>query len=838
MRFIALALLVLATAGAKLLASEAARPVDFARDVRPILESHCFDCHSGTEAESDLRLDLARSALDGGNSGPAVVPGKADESLLFLRVNTSVQDERMPPIDGGDPLSAEELAVIRHWIDQGAKVPQDETAAQARRTSDHWAFQPVVRPSADHLLGEWSSTRTARTPLTNPIDAFIAAKCYENNIAPSAEADRVTLIRRLSFDLRGLPPSVEEVDAFVADDRADVYEQLVERLLESPQYGERWARHWLDQARYADSEGYTNDVPRSIWPWRDWVIAALNRDQPFDEFIIDQIAGDLRPNPTVDQTVATGFHRNTQHNREGGSDPEQYRVERLADRVSTTADVLLGLTMGCARCHDHKFDPISQREFYQLYAFFDNSDEPEYRILTPEQRQQREELQQQIAALEKERHELEQRLREQLPKRTVLEPTTATSPGGATLQTQADHSLFVSDEQKKQLEATLLESDAGYVALRKQLDELRGREKQLVEGAPSTLVVQELAEPRTTYIHLRGDFLSRGRQVQPGTPAVLPPLTIAGERPTRMDLARWLVSPKNPLTPRVTVNRLWQAYFGRGLVETDNDFGTQGIQPTHRDLLDWLAAEFVAGGWSLKHMHRLILTSATYRQSSSARPELNEIDPRNLLLARQSRHRLEAEVVRDAALAASGLLSLKIGGASVYPPQPEGVLDSDRTWNVSTGEDRYRRGMYTYFWRTAPYPFLKAFDAPDSNTACTRRDRTNTPLQALMLLNDEVFVEAAQGLAARVLADQSLADDNARLERAFRLCISREPGESEIRRLGELLTAERAALPDDAAMPVTPAVERFPSGASRKERVAWTSVARALLNVDEFITRE
>ena len=733
--------------------------------------------------------------------------------------------------------------MIRRWIDQGAKVPDDEAALhRATQFSDHWAFQPIVAACAAKGSrfrvqgsggGHWDwQFRLMRLLLRSCLSI--------EHRAIDAEADRVTLIRRLSFDLRGLPPSVEEVDAFVADEGADAYQQLVEHMLESPQYGERWARHWLDQARYADSDGYS-DGPRSIWPWRDWVIAALNRDQPFDEFIIDQIAGDLRPGATVDQIVATGFHRNTQHNREGGSDPEQYRVERIADRVSTTSDVLLGLTMGCARCHDHKSDPISQREFYEFFAFFDSSDEPEYYFLLAEQQQSRQQL---IESIDELHQQFEQCKADLLEVEPTWEQRLANTPDlppkiQQILATPTDQRTA---DQREQLQSAYLELDPEYVEFHTKLEGLRDEDKKMTDSVPSTLIVKELAEPRTTYIHLRGDFLSRGRTVLPGTPAVLPPLTVAGERPTRMDLARWLVSPENPLTPRVTVNRLWQAYFGRGLVETDNDFGTEGIPPTHPELLDWLAVEFVSSGWSLKHMHRLIVTSATYRQSSSARPELHEIDPRNLLLARQSRHRLEAEVMRDAALAASGLLSLKIGGASVHPPQPDGVFEFwdnlSFKWNVSTGEDRYRRGMYTYFWRNAPYPFLKAFNAPDASTACTRRDRTNTPLQALMLLNDEAFVEAAQGLAARVLAEESLTDDEARIEQAFRLCVSRKPSQRELERLGTLLAAERDALPDNAAMLATPAVERFPASTTNKERVAWTSVARALLNVDEFITRE
>ncbi len=1002
---------------------DAAPPVDFVRDVRPILQKHCFDCHAGEDAESGLRLDLARGALEGGNSGPAVVPGKPDGSLLVRKVSAENADDRMPPSDSGPALSAAEVAVIRTWVKEGAPLPVGQgDEAPTRKRSDHWSFQPLVRPDPPSVAnGQWPR---------NPIDPFILQELEQKKLSPAAEADRVTLVRRLSLDLLGLPPSPQEVDAFVLDNRADALDRLVDRLLASPHYGERWARHWLDQARYADSDGYTNDVPRTIWPWRDWVIAALNANQPFDQFVIDQIAGDLRPQATDQQIVATGFHRNTQHNREGGSDPEQYRVERIADRVSTTGEVILGLTIGCARCHDHKFDPISQREFFQLYAFFDDCQEAEHRVLSPRELEKRQSIQAEIAALQRRMQQAtedhaaaqsdwEQRLLRSQPKWTVLDAAKFVSESGATIAKQDDGSLFVSgaipiadsyrveaavpldrvtavrlevltddrlprrgpglkpdgnfilselqlkwlnDEPgklqpapiaaavadhaqdgfpvehaidgredtgwaidaepadgglnqdrvaifflkdnapagNKQLRSQLVQQFKGagsfqigrfrlsvtdapreaidfvaaesllsamrapdanrteaqrnavksiylrtvpeLTALTKQLDDLHNAENRLVKRAPKTLVLEAPRQPRKTHVHLRGDFRSPGRVVRAGTPAVLPALHKSQALPTRMDLAKWLVSAENPLTARVTVNRLWQAYFGRGLVETDNDFGTQGSRPSHPRLLDWLAGELVASGWDLKHMHRLIVTSATYRQSSVVRREVDAADPRNVLLARQSRLRLEAEIVRDSALAAGGLLSTKIGGPSVFPPQPEGVMNltlaADRKWEVSSGEDRYRRGLYTYFWRNAPHPFLKAFDAPDSNTACTRRARTNTPLQALMLLNDEAFVEAAEGLAARVLSQEHRTDDPSRLTAAFELCVAHKPSPRELSRLGSLLDQERARLADDVELPSAPAASRFPAQASAKERAAWTSVARAMLNVNEFMTRE
>jgi hypothetical protein len=1002
-----------------------AGPIDFARDVRPILEKHCFDCHSSDYAESDLRLDMATTILDGGNSGPAVVPGKSDKSLLILRATAADGHDPMPPEGEGEPLNEQQIAILREWINQGAKVPSGEQPVAAeRKTSDHWSFQPIVRPALPDVQDHtWVQT---------PIDSFVLARLESQGIVPSPETDRTTLIRRLSLDLRGLPPSPEEVDEFLRDQSPDEYAALVDRFLASPQYGERWARHWLDQARYADSDGYTNDVPRSIWKYRDWVIDALNADVPFDEFTIDQIAGDLRPEATDAQIIATGFHRNTQHNREGGSDPEQYRVERVVDRLNTTGEVFLGLTIGCARCHDHKYDPVSQREFYQLYAFFDSCDEPTYPVWTPEKREQQAGLKKQVAAAEQ---ELKQYDNSQTPRQaewerqlartsavqwTVLDPDQYESTDGATITklddrsllvggkipggdtylvsaiapianvtgvrlealthdslpsrgpgltshgnfvlyefrvtarpdgqqdetplsivaAAADHSqqgfpiadaidddletgwainvakgegslnvdrtaLFVLEDpvvhssgirlafvmeqdhpgpppyqigrfrlavtdapaatllqadispkiqeilalpeqqrtadQKQTLATEFRKNDSKRLKLAAALDKLKAQEKALVDSVPTTLVMRQRTTPRTTYVHLRGDFLSKGRQVYSNVPAVLPPLGCEVDNPSRMDLARWLVRRDNPLTARVIVNRVWQAYFGLGLVETDNDFGTQGSPPTHPELLDWLADEFVTQGWSLKGLHRLIVTSAVYRQSSLARADLVDVDPRNRLLARQSRFRLEAEIIRDSALAAAGLLSDKIGGPSVFPPQPAGVMtltrNPNRQWSVSQGDDRYRRGLYTYFWRSTPYPFLKAFDAPDSNATCTRRDRSNTPLQALMLLNDEVFYEAAQGLAARLLA-KDLTDDSARIRRAFRLCLVREPGTKELQTLLDLLHAERANTATDSRPFKTPALDRAPKDVSATEIIAWTAVTRALLNLDEFITRE
>jgi mono/diheme cytochrome c family protein len=1000
--------------------------IDYTLHVRPIFARHCFRCHGPDEQRSGLRLDTARAALKGGASGAAIVPGKSGESLLVHAITGSGDAERMPP--EGKLLSAADAAIVRKWIDAGAKLPEvDVEEGAVGGKSKHWSFQPVVRYRPPDVKN--------RAAVRNPIDQFIVAKLESQGIAPSAEADRETLIRRLSFDLTGLPPSNSEVDEFLTDSRPDAYERLVDRLLASPHYGERWGRHWLDQARYADSNGFTIDGPRSIWMYRDWVVNALNRDMPFDQFAIEQIAGDLLENPTNEQLVATGFHRNTLINQEGGTDPEQFRVEAVVDRVNTTGSVFLGLTIGCAQCHTHKYDPITHREYYQLFAFLNNADEPTLLSPTPEQARQHEALKAELAAAEKQlrehdaaqaarQAEWENRYAGRLDSTwTVLDPIEFSAAGGAPITKMADQSLlvvggdvpatdtytvkadtllagitavrveilthdtlpkrgpglsengnfnlsefalaaatlkqndagevtvgeskpvaiakayadnadntgpielaldgnqktgwtvvvtpgvpnedrmaiFVASEdiggesgtrltftlshqtdllrgsfgrfqlsvtnasrealaleektralaaiprdkrtkaEQDQLTAEFRKTDSARTPLAAKVDELKQRERKLVGTISTTMIMRERSSPRETFVHIRGDFLRKGQLVKPAVPAVLPPLSVEVKNPTRLDLARWLVDPKNPLTPRVTVNRLWQQYFGVGLVETENDFGTQGTPPTHPELLDWLASEFIEQGWRLKAMHRLMVTSATYRQSSHTRTDLVQLDPRNKLLARQARVRFEAETIRDAALAASGLLSRKIGGPSVHPPQPPGIYrftQQDKQWKESQGEDRYRRGMYTYFWRSSPYPFLMTFDAPGGNVTCTRRIRSNTPLQALTLANDVAFVEIAQGLALRVLTEETSSDERARLEYAFRLCLARRPTSLEIHRLSQYLASQLRSFKASPEEAKAAAPAKLPEGADVAQAAAWTAVSRVLLNLDEFITRE
>jgi hypothetical protein len=691
--------------------SASAADVDFNRDVQPILASSCLACH-GFDAESreaGLRLDDAEAATAELDSGMrAIVPGDLAASELIARIESDDPDVMMPPPKSGHGLTPEQKQVLRDWIAAGAAFAK------------HWAFVPPEVVPLPQVAD-----------VEHPIDRFIAKRLGKAGFDFSPEAPPETLLRRVHLDLTGLPPTLAELDAFLDDWSVNpdaAYEAAVDRLLASPHYGERMARWWLDMARYADSNGYSIDGPREIWAWRDWVIAAFNSDMPFDHFTIEQLAGDLLPEATLSQQLATGFHRNTGINQEGGIDKEQFRIDSVFDRVATTGVVWLGLSIGCAQCHDHKFDPVSQEDYYQLFAFFNDQDEPKLTLA-----------------------------RDALP---------------------FPESLPESTDPEKPAKTT-------------------------------SLVLSERAEPRSTTVFIQGDFTRPADQVSPDTPEVLPPLDsvslpAAGDAntatPSRLDLARWLVSPTNPLTSRVLVNRIWQRLFGTGLVATDNDFGLMGTPPSHPELLDWLAIELVHQGWSLKELHRLIVTSRTYRQSSMATPNLETIDPANRLLARQQRLRLDAEIVRDVGLTASGLLAPQLGGPPVFPPIPAGATALNqvkRNWNTSTGPDRYRRGLYTFLYRATPPPSLSVFDAPPGITACTQRNRSNTPLQALALLNDEAFVEMAEALAAAIEADG--------LTPGFRRCTGRQPDADELTVLEQLTPLE---------------------------------AARVLLNLDETITRE
>ncbi len=804
----------------------------FRETVRPIIENRCLACHNQKVRSSGLSLESRPEVLTGGNRGPAVLPGDSEQSRLILALAHS-SDLNMPP---GGKLPDAEIQALRQWVALGA--PWDESADSGQ--GGHWSFQPVRRPAPPQV----SDARWVRSP----VDNFILRQLEEEGLEPSPEASRITLLRRLSLDLLGLPPSPDAVDRFLADTRPGAYERLVERLLASPHYGERWGRHWLDVARYADSDGFS-DGPRQIWMYRDWVVRSLNQDLPFDRFATQQLAGDLVPDAPKEQIVATGFHRNTLLNLEGGIDVEQYRVERVVDRVETTGAAFLGLTVGCARCHDHKYDPVSQKEFFQLYSFFNNIEErspeleetdrprhwPFLEFGTDREFARRDIIRSQLALLEKELKTYEKDLLDRLPQwEQELDPERRRE---FPLEIQRILALPAEERNEIQLKTLHLlykEQDLGFSTRKAGIDSLKQAEPKL----RSTLVMKELPEPREAYVHLGGEFTRRGDPVRPDVPAVLPPLD-ARSRPDRLDLARWLVDPEHPLTARVTVNRIWQRYFGTGLVETENDFGIQGAHPSHPALLDWLASELIRRRWSLKAMHRLIVTSSTYRQSSRHREDASKVDPDNRLLARQHRLRLESEVVRDVCLSASGLWNRTVGGPPVFPPQPQGssrLGHSKREWVASQGEDRYRRGLYTHFWRSTPHPALMVFDSPNGITTCTRRSRSTSPLQALTLLNDEAFYEFAQGLARRVLREGP-DQDSERIGYTFRVCLSRMPSAEETTQLKRFLDHQRSDLarhPQEARSLFSLDSE----DEDPQELAAWTLLSSVLLNLDEFITRE
>ncbi|RBP36055.1 cytochrome c [Roseimicrobium gellanilyticum] len=988
---------------------------DFTTEVRPILSRYCFKCHGPDEKtrKGGLRLDLRDETLKPAKTGDiAIVPHQPDKSALVARIETHDPDEIMPPPDSKMTITAEQKEILKRWVAGGAEYKQ------------HWAFikpQQVRPPKAGNGMPE----------AANPIDAFIRAKLKDQGFAPSPPADAVTLVRRLYLDLIGLPPKPEEVDAFVqaaSRDQEAAIQTTVDALLASPQYGERWARRWLDLARYADTNGYEKDRERSIWSYRDWVVRALNADMPFDEFTIEQVAGDMLPAATVDQRIATGFHRNTMLNEEGGIDPLEFRYYAMADRVATTGTTWLGLTLGCAQCHTHKYDPVTHVEYFQIMAFLNNADEPDLNLPVqeePEAKQKRlEQLAQQTAALptkwpgeKSDSAEIRRLLAEvafqrwlekmrgdkvdwqvlrptgmktnmphltQLPDGSVLgsgditksdtyelkfRPSTqgitairlealphpslpdhgpglayyegpkgdffmgefqVTTNGKAVKinrasetyarnnfggpntpavsamaavdgdpQTgwscakrpgEANEAVFVFEKPLEgteeisvkmlfgrhyacslgrfrisvtthasgaeargiphKLEPLLAIPDAALKpAQRNQLrthflmnapevagaaDTIRALRKPSV--APVSLVMRErpASNPRTTYLYNRGEYTQPQEQVKAEVLSVLNPLPKEAPR-NRLAFARWLVSPENPLTARVTVNRQWEILFGRGLVKTSQDFGFQGEVPSHPELLDWLAVEFMKQGWSLKKLHRLIVTSATYQQSSQVTPELLAKDAENKWLARASRPRVEAEIVRDSVLYASGLLSLKMGGPGVYPPQPDGVVDiayGKSTWEASSGDDRHRRSLYTFLKRTAPFAMSTTFDAPSGEACVARRDVSNTPLQALTLLNDIFMVEATQSLGA--LASQQPGTDEAKLQFMFRRVLCRQAGADEVAALIEYLEAQRKRIRSGE---LDAAVISGNKDAREIDRAAWTLLGRALFNLDEFVTK-
>ncbi|MEW6304128.1 MAG: DUF1553 domain-containing protein [Verrucomicrobiota bacterium] len=1008
----------------------AARTVDFSKDIQPLFAQNCYECHGPKKQEANFRLDSKSVTLRGGDLGVAVVPGNSAQSLLIHLVGGLKGDLVMPA--RGPRLSAEQIGLLRAWIDQGAPWPDGPDPGKTADKRDHWAFKAPVRPA----VPEVKNKRWVR----NEIDNFVLARLEKERLKPSTEADRVTLIRRLSLDLVGLPPTIAEVDAFVNDRSERAYEALVERLLASPHYGERWGRHWLDAARYADSNGYEKDAKRSIWPYRDYVIHAFNRDLPFDKFTIEQLAGDLLPKPTQDQFVATGFLRNSMMNQEGGIEPEQFRIEAMIDRMDAVGRAWLGLTIACAQCHNHKYDPISQKEYYQLFAFLNNDNEPFLEVPTPEEQKQRDGILAKVRAIEdkamreakelpkklaeweaqvagaagdwlvldpKEWHNfatkyekqfdssllgggdvkpgavtrvwvdtpltnitgfrLEALLHDNLPYRgpgliakggfllkefTVeayaanqpsvtnkikfrravasmeapgfsitnaidgniekggwtsaivplrknteqravfeCEEPIAGFPGGTRLQftlyqkhsngdghsgapdkesgldchtlgrfrlsattnaaplevdplTAAQRKLLSVDagkrtpEQKRALFDVFRFHDPAFAKLNQDID-------NVLTNWPYTALSLGLAERTTmrpTRIFKRGDWQQQLDAVSPDVPAALHPFPKDAPR-NRLGFAQWLVDRRSPTTARVIVNRIWQSYFGQGLVTTPEDFGTRVDTPSHPELLDWLACEFMARGWSFKEMHRLITQSATYRQSSRVTPALYAEDAYNRWLARGPRFRVEAEIVQDIALYASGLLNPKIGGPSVYPPIPGNVADQvygGFKWPESDGDDRYRRGMYTFWKRALPFPSLLAFDAPPAETSCTRRVRSNTPLQALTTLNEPTFVDAAKAMGLRVMREGG-PDERSRAIYAFRLCTGRTPTEKELKPLLDFWYQQYFHFEERTADALTVALgdpKTVPPDMNIHKAAAWAMVSRAILNLDETITKE
>lgn len=830
----------------------AAHQIDFEKAVQPIFVKHCQDCHGPDAREGGLRLTTRKNILLRNDSGePAVVVGKSELSVLIHRVSSHDEEEQMPPADSGERLSKKEIQTLKQWIDQGANWPTESEAPK------HWAYVPPVKSTPPVLKG--------RVRVHNPIDAFVVEKLNQQTTAlkQSPPATPARLLRRVSLDLIGLPPTPEAVIAFEKDPSPEAYEKYVDALLQSPRYGEKWARQWLDLARYADSNGFQADQLREMWLYRDWVIKSLNQDLPFDRFTIEQIAGDLLPKPTIEQKIATGFHRCTTCNVEAGVDPEENRVNQIFDRVNTTGLVWLGTTFECAQCHNHKYDPFTQQDYYQIFAFYNNTplevkqlgksvtfDFTGPKLALPlhkdEQKKKDELINQRVATQSKlnlRQKELNQSLSQwEETMLALLENSKENSKVPEAVQkilhTQSEKRT---KKQTKQLTEFQQQQDKTYEDLQTELNRIR---KELKAFDPDTsLVMVEMPQPRMTNIFKRGNFLSKGANVTPQTPDALHPLKTKGQA-DRLALAKWLVARENPLVARVTVNRWWSQFFGHGIVRTQEDFGRQGDPPTHPELLDWLAVEFMDHHWSMKHLHKMIVMSATYQQSSKVTPALLEADPYNRLYTRGPRLRLAAENIRDNALAISGLLTTKMGGPPIYPPQPKGlwrhVGRNAPKYRTSTSEDRFRRGVYVVWRRSAPYPSFTNFDAPDRGACVINRSRTNTPLQALTLLNDPAYIEIGVGLAKR-LATKGLSanlSDRERVAYAFRLCVSRKPTQAEVDHLTKVFQQELKYFQEhpQTAQKLISADHR-PEGVGATRMAAWFYIANILLNLDETITK-
>jgi hypothetical protein len=806
------------------------RVIEFNRDIRPILSNNCFACHGPDQnkRKADLRLDTEQGALADLGGYHAVVRGKPVESELYRKITADDPAERMPPKKFGKTLSKRQIALLKRWIEQGA------------RWQKHWSLIAPKRPPLPEVR--------ARDWPYKAIDRFILAPLDQEGLEPSPEADRRTLLRRLSFDLIGLPPTPEEMDAFLADSSPAAYEKVVDRLLASPHFGERMAVFWLDLVRYGDTGGYHSDNDRDVYLYRDYVIQAFNANMRFDQFTIEQLAGDLLRDATRNQKIASGYNRLLLTTEEGGAQPKEYAAKYAADRVRNASSVWLGATMGCAECHDHKFDPYKTREFYRFAAFFaDIKEKPVGRqdqtpMPTKPQETRLQQLETAMAPLQKvlatqtaELDKAQAAWEESARKAKKLPPNIAAilavEPGKRT------------DPQRQALAAYYRSIAPLLHTTRQQLAGLGRQKAALVKSIPTTLISMA-GPPRVMRVLPRGNWLDdSGAIVTPGVPASLPPLAVKDRRATRLDLAQWLVASEHPMVARVFVNRLWKLAFGQGLVKTLEDFGSQGAWPSHPELLDWLAVEFRESGWDVKHMIKLLVMSRTYRQSSSASAQVRQRDPYNQLLARQDRFRLDAEMVRDNALAVSGLLSRKIGGPSVKPYQPAGYWAflnfPQRTYQKDTGPDQYRRGLYTYVQRTFPHPSLLAFDAPSREECTVERPRSNTPQQALVLLNDPSYVEAARTLAERMLRQGSAAAQ--RIQFAFRRVLCRPARAAEMKLLEALYhkhLAQYQAAPKAAAALLAVGDRPAPKDMDTAELAAWTSVARVVLNLYETITRD
>jgi hypothetical protein len=795
----------------------AAEAILFNRDVRPILAENCFPCHGPDSAarKAGLRLDQRQSAVKHG----AFVPGKPDESELISRVFSDDPAERMPPRASHKTLTPSQKERLRRWIAAGAEYQPS------------WSLIAPVRPQPPAVKNPaW---------VRNPIDAFVLAALDERGLPPAAEADRRTLARRLSLDLTGLPPAPAEVEALVNDPSPAAYENLVDRLLASKRWGEHRARYWLDAARYADTHGIHFDNYREMWSYRDWVIEAFNRNEPFDRFTIEQLAGDLLPEPTLEQRVATGFNRCNITTNEGGVIGEEYLVLYARDRTETTARVWLGLTAGCAVCHDHKFDPLSQKEFYQMSAFFNNTtqaamdgnvkDTPPTVFVPAEADRGR------WPALEKDLADARRQLEER--KKIVRADFDR--------RLAAVAAVGLSDAERNELFDGWLPDDRPYGELTARVAALEPEQAAVQARGTAAHVMQERNEPATAFVLYRGEYDKRREPVAAATPALLPPMPADLPR-NRLGLARWLLRPEQPLTARVTVNRFWQEVFGMGLVRTAEDFGVNGEMPSHGELLDWLAVEFRESGWDVKKLFRLLVTSAAYRQASVATPEKLEKDPPNRLLSRGPRFRMDAEMVRDYALAASGLMAPKIGGPSVKPYQPDGVWEAvammesnTRYYKQDEGENLYRRSMYTFWKRAAPPASMDILNAPSRETCTVRRERTNTPLQALVTLDDPQFVESARRLAQTALKDGG-ATGESRLDFVVRRLLLRpfRPEESQVAltTLEKLLQFYRAHPPEAQALLAVGQSKADPA-IDAATLAAWTMLANQLMNLDEVLNK-